>query len=167
MKTNRKKLKNQRQMVDAKLKYLFGLRLNVIPEGGWVKTVRNALGLTAAQLAKRLKIPTSNVLILEKREAAEKVNLSSLQRAAKAMNCRLVWAIVPEEPYQSLSDIVEKRAQELAEQLVKSTDQSMRLEAQGIDPELSRRQAKELAEELVRDGDPRIWEPLKGENNDR
>lgn len=134
-----------------------------MPPDGWVKTIRNALGLTAAQLAKRLKIATSNVLILEKRESDQKVNLSSLQRAAKAMNCRLVWAIVPEDPYASLSEIVEKRAQALAEQLVKSTDQTMRLEAQGVKPELSERQAQELAEEMVRDGDSRIWEPFKGE----
>ncbi len=167
MKTNRKNLKDQRQIVDAKIHSFLSLRDILMPPQGWLKTVRNALGLSAAQLAKRMGAQVSDVLHLEKREANESVTLASLQRAAKAMNCRLVWAIVPEQPYESLSDIVEKRAQDLAEQLVKSTDQTMRLEDQGIDSKLSQKQTRELAEELVRDGDQRIWEPLKGERDDR
>jgi predicted DNA-binding mobile mystery protein A len=166
MKTNRKKTISQRQLIDAKLAPLLELRNINMPLDGWLKAIRGALGLTAAQLAKRMKLQTSDVLHLESREASKSATLSSLDRAAKALSCRLVWSIVPEKPYDSLSEIVEKRAKKLANRLVKDVDKTMKLEAQGISSEASRKQAEELAMELIRNGDSRIWEPMDGESND-
>jgi len=166
MKLNRKKTLNQRQLIDAKLAPLLELRNITMPLDGWLKAIRGALGLTAFQLAKRMKLQTSDVLHLEEREVSKSVTLASLDRAAKALSCRLVWSIVPEKPYDSLSEIVEKRAMNLAIKLVKEVDKTMKLEAQGISSEASRKQAKELAMELTRNGDSRIWEPIEGESND-
>ena len=157
MKTNRKKLINQRRLLDTKLAPYQTLR-DSMPKDGWLKTVRTALGLTAAQLAKRTGTQAAGVLNFERREALLTATLGSLDRAAKAMNCRLAWAILPEPGYGSLSEIVEKRARKLAEQLVKTVDQTMKLEAQGVSPEAAQRQVEELAMELARNTDPRLWE---------
>lgn len=164
MKTNRKKIHNQRQLVDAKLQPWLQARNTDMPLDGWLKAIRTALGLTAAELAKRADLQASDVLHLEKREVLKSASLAALDRAAKAMNCRLTWAIVPETPYHSLSEIVEKRAQKLALKLVKAVDQTMQLEAQGISAEASKKQAEDLAMELIRNGDPRIWD--SGEADD-
>jgi len=164
MKTNRKKANKQRQLLDAKLVPFMALR-EAMPKDGWLKVIRTALGLTAAQLAKRMGTLPSNVLHFERREALKAATLASLDRAAKAMGCRLVWAIVPEWGYGSLEEIVEKRAKKLAVKLVKAVDHSMKLEAQGISAEASRKQADELAMELIRNGDPRIWETMDEESN--
>ena len=164
MKTNRKKLNDQRKMTDAKLAPYLGLR-DAMPKDGWLKVVRMALGLTANQLAKRMGTQASGVLHFERREVLKSATLASLDRAAQAMNCRLVWTIVPEPGYGSLSEIVEKRAKKLATKLVTTVDQTMKLEAQGVSSEASQQQAEELAMELIRNGDPRIWEPMDGESN--
>jgi len=137
-----------------------------MPPVGWLKTIRGALGLTASQLAKRMKLQTSDVLHLEKREASNSATLASLDRAARALNCRLVWSIIPDKPYDSLLAIVEKRARKLAAQLVKDVNKTMNLEAQGISKDTSKKQEEELAMELIRNGDPRIWEPMDGESNE-
>jgi predicted DNA-binding mobile mystery protein A len=166
MKTNRKKTTFQRQLIDAKLVPLLELRNINMPLDGWLKAIRVALGLTASQLAKRMKLQTSDVLHLEKRESSKSATLASLDRAAQAMNCRLVWTIVPEEGFNSLSEIVERRARKLAAKLVKDTDKTMKLEAQGVSPETLKQQIEELAMELIRNVDRGIWEPLDGESDD-
>lgn len=152
-------------MMDAKLFPYLGLR-DAMPKDGWLKAVRTALGLTAAQLAKKIRAQASGVLHFERREVLKSATLASLDRAAQAMNCRLVWTIIPEQGYNSLSEIVEKRALKLAMKLVKDVDKTMKLEAQGIPSEASRKQAEELAMDMIRNGDSRIWETMDGESND-
>ena len=125
--------------------------------------MRSTLGLSIMQLAKRLKCRDTGVLRLEQREQAGTASLATLDRAAKAMNCRLVWAIVPEQGNSSLSDIVEKRARMLATQMVYRVDQNMKLEAQGIHEDGVRKQIDDLTGELIRNGDARIWDPIEGE----
>lgn len=165
MKTNRKKIKNQREMIDAKLSPFLWLR-DAMPHKGWLKTVRTALGLTTAQLAKKIGTQAPGINQFENNEITKKATLGSLDRAARAMNCQLVWAIIPEPGYASLSEIVEYRARKLAEKIVKTVDQTMNLEAQGIHSEISAKKIIELTMDLIRDGDSRIWEPMDGETND-
>ena len=160
MKANRKKTQSQRQWMDDKLVPYIQTRDNLMPLDGWLKAVRGALGLTAAQLARRMKTQPSDVLHLERREVLKSATLASLDKAARAMNCRLVWAIVPDKPNDSLTAIVEKRAHRVADQLSRSVDQTMKLESQGLSPELSKRQADNLAEDLLRNGDPRLWDEM-------
>jgi predicted DNA-binding mobile mystery protein A len=160
MKTNRKQTQSQRQLMDSKLAPFIQLREMVMPLDGWLKAVRGALGLTAAQLAQRMKIQTSGLLQLERREVLKSVTLASLDKAARAMNCRLVWTIVPEKPNDSLNAIVEKRARRIARKLTQSVDQSMKLESQELPAEVSNQQADNLTIDLLRNGDPRIWDEI-------
>ena len=62
---------------------------------GWIKEIRLALGMSAAQLARRLKVRQSTVAKLEKSEAEETISLQSLRKAAEALDCTLVYAFVP------------------------------------------------------------------------
>jgi len=160
MKTNRKKTQSQRLLIDDKLTPFIQLRDLQMPLDGWLKAVRGALGLTAAQLAKRMKITTSGLQQLEKREVLQSATLASLNKAARAMNCRLVWTIVPEKPNDSLEAIVKKRADRVAKKLTRSVDQTMKLESQGSPESVLNRQAANLSTDLVRNGDPRIWDDL-------
>src|SRR6266853_372325 len=97
MKTNRKNLLNQRQLVEKKIRQWTDLRGDCVPRSGWIKAVRGALGMNTRQLAKRVGVEQSNITRLEEREPSGNVSLERLARVAKAMNCRLVYAIVPEE----------------------------------------------------------------------
>src|SRR5271156_7078401 len=83
------------------------------PPKGWLRAVRDALGMTTAQFARRLGVSQPRIVELEQSEASGGVTLNTLQRAAEALGCRLVYALVPEQP---LAETVRERAELVAEQ---------------------------------------------------
>lgn len=125
------------------------------PRGGWVRAIREALGMTQAQLGERVHISRQSVQDLEKAEAERRITLDSLDRLAQAMGCRVVYALVPENG--SLDDLRTRRANAVADALLKPTDHSMKLEAQGVSKSERERQRKLLAEALLRDSPRKLW----------
>lgn len=113
--------------------------------------------MNSRQLAQRLGVQQSTITRLEKREAAGNVTLNVLGRVARAMNAKLVYAIVPDAPYQNVDAIVLERARDLARELVHRTEHSMRLEKQGTKEAALARQITDLTAELKSKGDSRIW----------
>jgi predicted DNA-binding mobile mystery protein A len=121
--------------------------------GGWIRALRQALGLSAAALGSRMKLAQQSVVQLEKNERAGAITLASLRRAAEAFDAELVYAIIPRKP---LRETISQRAKEVARKRVAPVAHSMQLEAQGLaDNELQER-IMELAHELERN--PReLW----------
>lgn len=97
------------------------------PPKGWVRAIRDALGMTGAQLAQRLGVSAQTVDALEKSETAGTLQLKNLRRLAEAMDCTLVYALVPNT---SLTRIVDERAREIAVHDLARVAHTMRLEAQ-------------------------------------
>lgn len=126
------------------------------PRDGWIRTVREVLGMTQRQLAERMSVAPPTLLRLEKAELDGSTTIKSLNRAASALHCRLVYVLVPESG--SFEELLNQKAREAATRAVEMASASMHLEGQGIDKELQRVQIKQLAEELVRTADKRIWE---------
>ncbi len=159
MKTSRKNITIQRQLLDKKLRAWEYLREDKRPPSGWLKAVRTALGMNSRQLAERLGVSQPSVSLLEQREPTGKVTLELLNKAAKAMGCKVVYAIVPEA--WDLETLVDKRARELASELVANVEHSMRLEAQGS--EEASKQIEQLAYELKTKMDSRLWNFMMSE----
>ncbi|MBU6155276.1 MAG: mobile mystery protein A [Bdellovibrionales bacterium] len=155
MKLNKKSLHLQRRQLDEKLKAWIPVSRTPRPRLGWLKAVREALGLSTRQLATFLGTDNAGVLRLEKRECQGKASLESLDRAAKAMGCKIVYAVVPDE---SLEGIVDQKAKEAARSILRSVSHSMRLEKQEVSPEALENQIQELASELKARLDPALWE---------
>ena len=65
------------------------------PSSGWIKAIREGIGMTATHLAARLGVATSTVTRLETSEADDTITLASLRRAAEALNCELQYSLVP------------------------------------------------------------------------
>jgi predicted DNA-binding mobile mystery protein A len=125
------------------------------PSRGWIRAIREALGMTTGQLAKRLNVRQPRVVELEKAEVTGNVTMQSLERAAEAMGCRLVYALVPIKP---LANTLRERASLLADRQVAAVEQTMRLEAQGINDQSQRKEARqELAKDLLR-RPARLWD---------
>jgi len=158
MKTSKKASHTQRKLLDTKLKSLETTRTLSIPRSGWIKAIRGALGLTARQLATRLKTDMSTIIRMESRETRGAVTLETLERTARAMNCRLIYAIVPDPSYTSLESILDERALDLAKKMAHQVSHSMRLEDQGVGAMTTEDQIKQLAEQLKAKLDPRLWE---------
>lgn len=120
-----------------------------------MRAVREALGMTQEQLAARLGITRQSLQDLERAEANRRITLDSLDRLAKAMDCRLVYALVPEKG--SLDDVRARRAQALADALLKTTEHSMKLEGQGVPARESKRQRELLIDALLRGSQRKLW----------
>lgn len=116
------------------------------PAGGWVRAVREALGMSATELGQRMGITRRRVAAIETEELIGAMKLATLQRAAEAMDCRLVYAFVPKAP---LEELVQARAREKAEGIVRNVSHHMRLEEQGVGAEGERREVDRLAERLA------------------
>ncbi len=127
------------------------------PSTGWLRAVREGLGITAAQLARRLGFSTATVLQMEKRETEGKVTLEVLERAARALGCRLVYAIVPdgEESFEAMVDAQALRA---ARRLSLRAAQSMRLEKQEVSEDETEAQVKDLARALKDKMSTTMWD---------
>ena len=125
------------------------------PPRGWVKAIREALGMTTAQLAKRLGVSQPRVVGIEQAEAKGAITLDSLERAAHALDCRLVYALVPRKPLDAL---VEERATRLAEKRLGPTRHTMALEAQAMDTRDEDEQRTRLIRKLTEQAGSELWD---------
>jgi len=125
------------------------------PVRGWIKAVREALGMTAAQLGARIGVSQSRIARIEKDEAEDAVTLATLRRVAEGLDCTLVYALVPNRP---LDEIMAERARAAADAQLKRTHHSMRLENQALDKSDLEAERERLALEILA-GDPRrLWD---------
>jgi predicted DNA-binding mobile mystery protein A len=143
------------KQLDKRLNELRLLTKATRPSRGWIRAVREALGMTTAQLAKRMDVRQPRIVELEKAEASGNITMRSLERAAEALGCRVVYALVPHKP---LTTTLEDRALQVAERQLSSVEQTMRLEAQGVDDQEQRKRTlKRLADDLLR-RPARLWD---------
>ena len=154
----KKKLKNQRLIIEKKISPWKKLRTEKRPPNGWLKAVRGALGMSTRQLAKKCGVHHSTILRIEKNEVQNKVSIESLKKIASAMDCQLVYAIVPQVKYNNLEEIIDKQAMFLARKLIKKAAHTMQLESQGISSKEIENQTRKLANELKYKMDSRFWE---------
>lgn len=143
----------QRQL-DAGLARWRSAELPARPPSGWIKAIREALGMPAAQLAKRLGLVPSTVLRLETSEADDTITLCSLRRAAEALGCELQYALVPR---QSIAQTMESQANKVARERMAAVVHTMALEAQATSNETVDTQVKELAESLLKGSRRELW----------
>lgn len=143
------------QQLDKRLNEFRRLAKATRPSRGWIRAVREALGMTTAQLAKRMDVHQPRIVELEKAEASGNITMRSLERAAEALGCQVVYALIPREP---LTTTLEDRALQVAERQLSSVEQTMRLEAQGVDDQAQRKRTLErLADDLLR-RPARLWD---------
>lgn len=157
MKANKKQLASQKKIVQQKLEHFKSLN-EPIPPSGWVKAIRRGLGLTIRQLAKRVGVGHGSIAQLEKREPRKKVTLESLENVARAMDCKLIYAIVPIDPENNLDDIIKNRATAAARIILNDVAHSMRLENQGTSEKHIQAEVERIAKILIESSDPRVWE---------
>jgi len=152
MKNNFSELK--RRQLDAALDRWRSADLPHRPPSGWIKAIREGLGMTATHLAGRLGVSTSTVTRLETSEADDTISLGTLRRAAEALECEVRYALVPK---QSLEDTLRARCFALALRQMPPISHSMALEAQATSAEAKEAQTLALVEAL-RSGSPRkLW----------
>ncbi len=143
-----------RKQLDSRLDFLRDSDALVRPPRGWIKAVRDALGMTTAQFAERMGFSQPRAVGVEKAEQEGAVTLDTLERAARALDCKLVYAFVPRKPLQ---DLVEERARLIAKKRLSITSHHMALEAQSISAEDQHEQFKQLVRQIVDKAGSDIW----------
>ncbi len=137
-------LKQYRDKVNQAVKQFGGYSMPV--SEGWLRTVRKALGMSGAQLAKRLGVTKGRVSQAESGEVSGSVTLRTMQTMAEAMNCRFVYAVVPEKDIDSL---IREQAIKQAKARVKAASTHMALEAQSLDKETLNSEIERIASEIM------------------
>jgi predicted DNA-binding mobile mystery protein A len=143
-----------RRQLDKRLQTLQNSAHFARPPRGWVKAIREALGMTTMQLGWRIGVGQSRAVEIEKAEVSGSLTLDSLERAAHALDCELVYVLVPRIPLQAM---VEKRAAKLARSRVAAVQHTMDLEDQGVREPDKREQVVVLARELAEQSGSLLW----------
>jgi predicted DNA-binding mobile mystery protein A len=125
------------------------------PRGGWIRAIRDAVGMTTRQLAARMNVSQSRIVALERAEATDSTTLKSLREAAEAMDCKLVYAIVPKT---SLNQMVAARARAKATAQFGHVAQGMLLENQSLTTPQMREEIDRLAEDIAQEPLRLLWD---------
>ena len=144
-----------RRQLDKRLSSQQNRELFVRPPRGWLKAIREALGMTTTQLGQRLGVSQSRVVAIEQAETKGSITLNSLEKAAQALDCHLVYTLVPGQP---LEEMVKNRASLQARKRLKSASHSMALEAQGVEAADEKEQLKRLVQQLIEKSASKLWE---------
>ncbi|MDO8714448.1 MAG: mobile mystery protein A [Polynucleobacter sp.] len=151
---NKKFANLQLHQMDSTLTKLRDIRPPSRPSAGWVKAIRESLGMSASAFARKLGVTPSSIAKFEKSEADEKITLASLRKLASALDCELQYTLVPRK---SLEEILEDRAIAVAKERLRPISHSMSLENQSVDKAASNKQLQLLAKEIL-DGPRRnLW----------
>jgi predicted DNA-binding mobile mystery protein A len=146
-----------RQHLDKRFARMQPLDIFARPPRGWIRAIRDSLGMTASQLASRMGVSRPRVVVIEQGEVEGSLTLNSLQRAAEALNCTLVYALVPNRP---LDETVHAQAVSIASERLAAVEHSMQLENQAVSPSEAKQHREKLIEQIVRNETRRLWDRL-------
>jgi len=144
------------QQLNGKLLSFAILSGIAIPPSGWIKAIRNTLGMSMQQLANKLSISKQAVLDIEKREADGSITIKSLRELGRVLDMELVYGFVPKDG--SLEAMIEKKANELATKIVLRTSNTMKLEDQGNSKERIEKAISERTEEIKKEMPKILWD---------
>lgn len=128
--------------------------LRARPHSGWIRAIRDALGMSQRDMAARLGVTGAAIAKFERSEDLGTISLATLSKAAEALDCTLVYALVP---ITSLGDTVNSRARKIAWAELDYVADTMALEKQSIDPKEIDQILEARADEIVDAG--RLWHP--------
>jgi len=148
--------KLQFQQLNEKIDQLTGLQHVIVPPIGWIKAIRNGIGMSMEQLGKKLSITKQGVMDIEKREKEGAITIKSMQEIAKAMDMKLVYGFVPNKG--DLEQMIEARAIEMAKKIVERTSNTMKLEDQANSKERIEKAIKERASEIINNTPKILWD---------
>jgi len=112
--------------------------------------------MNSRQLAERMDISTGHLAHIESAEAAGSINMETLRRTADALNCDLVYALVPRAG--SLEKALEEQAEKVARVLVQRVATSMALEDQATDTDAQDYLIRDTVSDLTRELRKALWD---------
>jgi predicted DNA-binding mobile mystery protein A len=153
-------MRNQRKLLieqlDRKLKPFLGSEMVIIPDKGWINTIRTTLNITLEQLGRKLKITKQGVKRIEESEAAGTITIKSLKEVCNALEMKFVYGFVPIDG--SIDSLLERKSRILAEKIILRTNHNMMLEGQEIGKEKLENAIEDLSKEIKFELKKTIWD---------
>lgn len=147
-------LRLRREQIDDLLEKIRASALPTRPKKGWVREIRETLGMSRTAFARRLSLDPSTVLRLENSEAKGTITLSSLERLARALECEVSYVLIPK---RSLFEMLKQRAERVLRKEEEDIEHTMQLEGQGGRKQSDVRRAMDVAS-LIESSDKRLWD---------
>ncbi|PHR71159.1 MAG: XRE family transcriptional regulator [Lutibacter sp.] len=153
-------MRNKKQLLieqlDRKLEPFQKTEMILIPDKGWINTIRTTLNMTMAQLGTKLSITKQGVKKIEESEAKGSISINSLKEVGEVLELKLVYGFVPKDG--TIDNLINNKALKLARKIVLRTNQNMKLEDQGISDEKIKQSIVDLASEIKREMRKSLWE---------
>lgn len=150
------KKKLQIQQLNSKMEMYSNLLSIAVPPKGWIRAIRTALGMSMQQLGNKLSITKQSVGDIERREKDGSITLKALRETANAMDMQLIYGFVPKDG--TLDGLIERKAKELAIQIVMRTSNTMKLEDQENSRVRIEKAIQERTEEIMNEMPKILWD---------
>ena len=141
-----------RSIVDNAAASVAGLKT---PPEGWLRTVRSALGMSGAEVAKKMGVTRARITKAEHAELTGGVTLKSMQATAEALGCRFVYAIIPSSG--RIEDIITAQARKKAIAIVGTASKHMALENQKLPDDKIAQEVERLTREIAQEMPSDFW----------
>jgi len=151
---NKKKLLIEQ--LDQKLAVFKDTEMVLVPQKGWINTIRTTLNMTMDQLGNKLRLTKGAVQKIEEREAIGQITINKLKDVGEALELKLVYGFVPKDG--SIENLINLKSEKLARKIVLRTNQNMKLEDQGIGDEKINKSISDLANEIKREMRKSLWD---------
>ncbi len=146
----------QLEHLNNKMLAFASLNQVVIPPTGWIKAIRNSLGMSMLQLGKKLSVTKQGIQDIEKREKNGSITIKSLKEIARVLDMQLVYGFIPNDG--SLDALIERKAKDLASKIVLRTSNTMKLEDQENTKKRIDNAIKERTEEIKKEIPKILWD---------
>jgi len=144
------------EQVDKKIKQISSLSKISLPAEGWIYNIRQAIGISLKQLGNKMHITPAGVKEMEKREKNNSITIKSLKDFAASLELRFVYGFIPKDG--SLEKMIEKRALEIARQIVLKTSHTMALEDQQNEPARIKKAIQDRAQQIKNEMPKYLWD---------
>jgi predicted DNA-binding mobile mystery protein A len=152
MRKNKKLVREQLQMTLAKFKQLLNIS---IPSKGWIRAVRNALGMSGRQLAERMGVTKQRTSFIEMQEIDGTVTFKTMRKAAEALDCVFVYSLVTRT---SLEQTIRNRAKQVATKRLARASHTMGLENQALGEKENKEILSNMIEEIMDELPSSLWD---------
>ena len=153
MRTQRKLLIEQ---LDRKLKPFIGTEIVIVPNNGWINTIRTTINMTLEQLGKKLNMTKQGAKRIEDSEVAGTITLNSLKEVGNALEMKFVYGFIPFDG--SIDSLLDRKSRKLAKTIILRTNQNMMLENQEIDKNVLEKAIEDLSKEIKVELKKAIWD---------
>ncbi|MDQ6971685.1 MAG: mobile mystery protein A [Mariprofundaceae bacterium] len=143
------------QQLDRQLSELKSLKSIQLPVRGWLRAIRDVLGMSGPQMARRMSVTKQRISLMEKAEVNGSATLNSMRQAAEALDCVFVYAVLPRD---SLQGILERQARKLVQREQAYTAHTMLIEDQLPSGEEQREAMDAAVTDIIRRLPKQLWD---------